>query len=409
MSAFRSSAVFLIATICSAQAFTQIGSYTFSALLPTFFEEWDITHTEAGWLSGVIFLAYALSVPFILPITDRVDPRRVYICFVSLTCLSHLSMAHIADGFWSGMAFRTLAGIGWGGTYMVGLKALADLIEGPNQSRAVAFHAGSLGMGGALSFVIAGWAAENLDWHAAFNISAMGSFLALIIMIALVPSRSQPPREDQTHPFDFLPIFKNKSVMAYAIGYCVHTWEMFTLRSWVVAFLVFTAAQGDEPNFFIPTVIAMMMELIGMTTSIIGNEVAIRIGRRRWVFLIMTISMAFSLAIGFTSGLGYGSAALVCLIYNAIIYADSSSLTAGTVGSAEPGRRGASLAIHAMLGYGGGFVGPLTLGILLDTLGGETVLNWGIAFGHIAVVMMIGPIALRILKPKELPGDRPNG
>lgn len=409
MSALRSSAVFLIATVCSAQAFTQIGSFTFSALLPTFFEEWGISHTEAGWLSGVIFLAYALSVPFILPITDRVDPRRVYICFVSLTCLSHLGMAYIADGFWSGMLFRILAGIGWGGTYMVGLKALADLIEGPKQSRAVAFHAGSIGMGGSLSFVIAGWTAEHLDWHAAFTISAMGSFLALIIMIAFVPSRTPPPREDKTHPFDFLPVFKNKSVMAYAIGYCVHTWEMFTLRSWVVAFLVFTAAQGDEPNFFIPTVIAMMMELIGTTTSIVGNEVAIRIGRRRWIFMIMTVSMAFSLTIGFTSGLGYGVAALVCLIYNAIIYADSSSLTAGTVGSAEPGRRGATLAIHAMLGYGGGFVGPLTLGILLDTLGGETVLNWGIAFGHIAVVMMIGPIALRILKPKELPGDRPNG
>jgi len=409
MSALRSSAVFLIATVCSAQAFTQIGSFTFSALLPTFFEEWGITHTEAGWLSGVIFLAYALSVPFILPITDRVDPRRVYICFVSLTCLSHLGMAYIADGFWSGMLFRILAGIGWGGTYMVGLKALADLIEGPKQSRAVAFHAGSIGMGGSLSFVIAGWTAEHVDWHAAFTISAMGSFLALIIMIALVPSRTPPPREDKTHPFDFLPVFKNKSVMAYAIGYCVHTWEMFTLRSWVVAFLVFTAAQGDEPNFFIPTVIAMTMELIGTTTSIVGNEIAIRIGRRRWIFMIMTVSTAFSLAIGFTSGLGYGVAALVCLIYNAIIYADSSSLTAGTVGSAEPSRRGATLAVHAMLGYGGGFLGPLTLGILLDTLGGETVLNWGIAFGHIAVVMIIGPIALRILKPKELPGDRPNG
>jgi MFS family permease len=409
MSAFRSSAIFLIATVCTAQAFTQIGSFTFSALLPIFFKEWDITHTEAGWLSGVIFLAYALSVPFILPITDRVDPRRVYICFVSLTCLSHLGMAYLADGFWSGMLFRILAGIGWGGTYMVGLKALADLIEGPKQSRAVAFHAGSIGMGGSLSFVIAGWTSEHLDWHAAFNISAIGSFLALIIMIALVPSRTPSPQEDKTHPFDFLPVFKNKSVMAYAIGYCVHTWEMFTLRSWVVAFLVFTAAQGDEPNFFVPTVIAMMMELIGTTTSIIGNEVAIKIGRRRWILMIMTVSTAFSLAIGFTSGLGYGVAALVCLIYNAIIYADSSSLTAGTVGSAEPGRRGATLAIHAMLGYGGGFVGPLTLGILLDTLGGETVLNWGIAFGHIAVVMIIGPIALRILKPKELPGDRPNG
>ena len=87
MSGFRTSAAFLIGAVCAAQTFTQIGSFTFSALLPTFFREWGITHTEAGWLSGVIFLAYALSVPFILPLTDRVDPRRVYIYFVTLTCL----------------------------------------------------------------------------------------------------------------------------------------------------------------------------------------------------------------------------------------------------------------------------------------------------------------------------------
>ena len=164
----RSTAIILIAAVCSAQALTQIGSFTFSALLPTFFADWGISHTEAGWLSGIIFLAYALSVPFILPLTDRIDPRRVYICFVSLTCLSHLGMAFVADGFWTGMMFRILAGIGWGGTYMVGLKALADLIEGPMQSRAVAFHAGSIGVGGSLSFLIAGWTALHFSWHIAF-------------------------------------------------------------------------------------------------------------------------------------------------------------------------------------------------------------------------------------------------
>ena len=46
------------------------------------------------------------------------------------------------------------------------------------------------------------------------------------------------------------------------------------------------------------------------------------------------------------------------------------------------------------------------LGVLLDVLGGETVLNWGIAFAHLALVMIAGPMALRILKPKNLPGDR---
>ncbi|MEC8203039.1 MAG: MFS transporter [Pseudomonadota bacterium] len=409
MSALRTSAVFLIATVCSAQAFTQIGSFTFSALLPTFFTEWGITHTEAGWLSGIIFLAYAMSVPFILPLTDRVDPRRVYICFVTLTCLSHLGMAFIANDFWGGLLFRMLAGIGWGGTYMVGLKALADLIEGPKQSRAVAFHAGSIGAGGALSFLIAGYAAEHLDWQTAFIISALGSFTALIIMITCVPSRKPPPQNEKSHPFEFLPVLKNKSAMAYAIGYCVHTWEMFTLRSWVVAFLVFTAAQGDQPNFFIPTVIAMLMELIGTMMSIVGNEIAIHIGRRRWIFMVMIVSMMFAVLIGFSAGLGYGVAAMVCLTYNAIIYADSSSLTAGTLGNAETGRRGATHAVQAMLGYGGGFVGPLVLGVILDILGGETVMNWGIAFSHVALIMLIGPIVLRILKPNDLPGDRPSG
>ena len=406
MSPLRSSAAYLIAVVCAAQTLTQIGSFTFSALLPTFIQEWGISHTEAGWLSGIIFLAYALSVPFILPITDRVDPRRVYICFVTLTCLSQIGMAYIAEGFWSGLLFRTLAGIGWGGTYMVGLKALADLIEGPKQSRAVAFHAASIGLGGSLSFVIAGFAADHFDWHTAFLISAFGSFLALAIMTILVPSRTPPTREEKIHPFDFMPVFRNRSAMAYAIGYCVHTWEMFTLRSWVVAFLVFTAAQGEAPNFFIPTVIAMLMELMGTATSVIGNEIAIRIGRRRWILSVMMVSMALSAVVGFSAGLGYGAAALVCLVYNAMIYADSSSLTAGTVGAAEPGRRGATLAVHAMLGYGGGFVGPLVLGILLDTLGGETVMNWGIAFAHIAVIMMVGPIVMRVMKPNDLPGDR---
>ncbi|MEE2688875.1 MAG: MFS transporter [Pseudomonadota bacterium] len=407
MTLSRSSTTYLIIAICAAQVFTQIGSFTFSALLPIFFEEWGITHTEAGWLSGVIFLAYALSVPFILPLTDQIDPRRIYICFVTLTCLSHLGMALFAEGFWSGMIFRTLAGIGWGGTYMVGLKTLADLIEGPIQSRAVAFHAGSIGAGGALSFLIAGWTAQQHDWPVAFTISALGSLLALVIMIAFVPSRNPPPRKDGGNPFAFLPVLKNKSAMAYAIGYCVHTWEMFTLRSWIVAFLVFTAAQDGAPNFFIPTVIAMLMEVIGTATSIAGNEVAIRIGRRRFIYIVMMLSMLCSIVVGFTAGLGYGAAALVCLFYNAIIYADSSTLTAGTVGSAEPERRGATLAVHAMLGYGGGFVGPLVLGVLLDALGGETVRNWGLAFGHVAIIMLVGPLALRILKPKELPGDNP--
>ena len=180
------SPVFLIGAVCAAQVLAQLGAFTFFALLPTFFLEWSLSHTEAGVLNGIIFGAYALSVPFIVPLTDRIDPRRIYICAVALTTCSHLGMAFFADGFWDGLVFRVLAGVGWGGTYMVGLKALADLVEGPAQSRAVAFHAASIGAGGSLSFLMAGWVVDVLDWQGAFQLSAAGSFFALLVMAFLL-------------------------------------------------------------------------------------------------------------------------------------------------------------------------------------------------------------------------------
>ncbi len=94
-----SSPVFLIAAVCTAQVLAQLGAFTFFALLPTFFGEWGLSHSQAGVLNGIIFGAYALSVPFIVPLTDRIDPRRIYICAVALTTCSHLGMAFIADGF----------------------------------------------------------------------------------------------------------------------------------------------------------------------------------------------------------------------------------------------------------------------------------------------------------------------
>jgi hypothetical protein len=81
-------------------------------------------------------------------------------------------------------------------------------------------------------------------------------------------------------------------------------------------------------------------------------------------------------------------------------------LTAGSAGSAEPGRRGATLAVHSTLGYAGGFVGPLALGAVLDLAGAGTVSGWGLAFGHVTLALVLGTMAFVWLRPGELAGDR---
>src|ERR671932_776458 len=96
------------------------------------------------------------AVPVLLALTDRVPARRVYLAGTGLTALSHLGFALVADGFWSGLLMRALAGVGWAGAYMPGLKVISDPLEGTAQSRAVSWHAAGVGIAGAGSFAIAG-------------------------------------------------------------------------------------------------------------------------------------------------------------------------------------------------------------------------------------------------------------
>ena len=399
----------IIAVVCTAQALAQIGAFAVAALLPVFIDTWQLSNTEAGWVIGAFYAAYTITVPVLVSLTDRVDPKRVYLASTALTAIGLFGYALFAEGLWSAVFFRILAGIGWAGTYMPGLKALSDLIEGPRQSRAVSMHAAAVGVSGACSFVLAGTVAGWLGWQWAIALGGAGALLAFAITAVMLPSQS-PQRRDgaQTALLNFAPVLRNRSALAYSLGYMVHTWEMSVLRTWVVTFLVFTAAHtGNDAPLVSPTAIATALALFGVWASVSGNELAMRIGRRRFVFIVMLASMAMALGIGFASAVSYEFAAILCVLYGALIWADSSSLTAGAAGSALPGQRGATLAVHSTMGYAGGFVGPLVVGLILDLAGGTGVTAWALAFASVAMIMAIGPMALLILKPKDLPGDRP--
>jgi MFS family permease len=195
--------------------------------------------------------------------------------------------------------------------------------------------------------------------------------------------------------------------MAYAVAYCAHTWEMNSLRGWAVAFLADVVATTEVGSPWIaPAVVAMTMGLVGTWASVVGNEVSIRLGRQRLVRLAMTAAVVFAAGIGFLGVRSYPLAATLVLVYGLLIWLDSSSLTAGAAGSADPARRGATLALHSMAGYAGGFVGPIAIGWILDLAGGMSALGWGLAFLHVAVIGLLGQIVFIALAPRDLAGDR---
>jgi MFS family permease len=94
---------------------------------------------------------------------------------------------------------------------------------------------------------------------------------------------------------------------------------------------------------------------------------------------------------------------IVIVLWNTAIYLDSSALTAGTLNAAEKEHRGATMGLHSMCGYAGGFIGPPLAGLVLDLIGRDTVTGWGFAFGHLAVITLTGLVIVRYFNRVPVP------
>lgn len=383
--------------LCAAEVLTMVGVFAFPALLPGFMAEWSLSNTEAGWISGVVFAGYAVAVPILTPLTDRLDARRVYLAGALIAAVSALGFALTAQGFWSALAWRAVGGVGLAGTYMPGLKALVDRASGPRQPRWISFYTASFSLGTSTSFLISGAVAEGLGWRAAFTLGAVTALGAAVLVAAVLPAVTPVVPVRKTNPFDFAPVLRNRAAMGYVLGYAVHVWELFGARSWMVAFLAWVLAAQPGAGGPSPTRVATLAALLAMTASIGGADLAVRFDRRRVCAAAMLASALMAAGIGFCGGLPYGVVVGLMLVYSALIQIDSAALTTGAVMAAAPTRRGATIAIHSLLGFGAGFVGPLVFGMVLDWAGGATTgLAWGLAFASLGAVAGLGPLALRL-------------
>src|SRR4029079_2257320 len=171
-----------------------IGAFYWPALMPQMMRHWSLSNSEAGWVNSSFYAAYMVSVPVLVTLTDRIDAKRVYLFGVGSTLVAHLAFGLLADGFWSALALRGLAGIGWAGTYMTGLKLLADPVDAKMMSRAVTGHAASIGISGAASYVVGELLAQAFGWRIAFASAGLTAAVAWLTVAMMVPGRTPAPR-----------------------------------------------------------------------------------------------------------------------------------------------------------------------------------------------------------------------
>lgn len=353
---------------------------------------WGLSNAEAGLMASAYAAGYMVAVPVLSTLTDRMDARRILLVGSLMSGLATIAFGLLADGLVSAMVIWCIAGIGFAGAYMPGLKALTDRLDPGDSSRSITLYTSSFSLGVGLSFLASQLIADAWGWRLAFVLTGLGPTAMAIIALLMKPVAPPPP---SGRLLDFRPVLRNRTAMGYILGYGAHCFELYGMRTWIVAFWTFVVARHGAATPLDPIAISVAIAVLAMPASILGNEVAMRIGRHRAISAIQLASAVVALAIGFAAGASPWLLVGLVTLYAITVPADSGSLTSGMSASADPRHRGATMALHSTVGFGVSALGGWVVGAALDAAGGTgEATAWLAAFAVMAGGILCGPLVL---------------
>src|SRR3954447_10072235 len=153
---------------------------------------WGLSAAEGGLMASGYAFGYMLAVPVLTTLTDRIDARLVLLWGSIVSGLATAAFGIFAQGFWSATAIWSLAGLGFAGAYMPGLKAMTDRLPAGDTSRAVTLYTSSFSLGVGLSFLIAQLVADRWGWRAAFVLTGTGPVVMAAVCLIMGERTPRP-------------------------------------------------------------------------------------------------------------------------------------------------------------------------------------------------------------------------
>ena len=280
----------VIVAMCLGQLGSLLPHVVVPSILAAFLiPEWHLSGAQAGLLAGSGAAGYMLTVPVLATLTDRIDARKILIAGSALSALGTLLFGLFATGLWSGALFNAIAGVGFAGAYMPGLKALTDRLAPGNSSRAITLYTSSFSFGVGVSFLVSQLVAEAWGWRSAFFVTAAGPLVMLTVCLLLRPVEPKPA---SGRLLDFAPVFRNRK-----------PWDLFSATARIVSSCTGSEpgswrsgpswlARNSDASILTPIVVSVVFSLLAMPASILGNEFALRVGRHRAISTVMFASAA---------------------------------------------------------------------------------------------------------------------
>src|SRR5438552_4716652 len=348
------------------------------SVFPKLKEEFGFDPVQLGLIGSAFMWVYAFGAPFAGLISDHFRPKDLILVgwlfwsFVTVT-------TGWCNKLWQFVTVRALEGFGETFYFPASMALTSDYHTPRTRSRALAFHQSSVYIGTILGSWLAAWFAEQYGWRVGFCFfGGMGMVLALALYKFLrEPQRGAADAPSNDVGAHVVPsgkplsiretlkvIFRTPSVPLLMLAFVGANFVATIFLTWTPTFLLekfhfkLTSA-GLSGTVFIHLASACSVPVAGWLADRLSRRFAG--GRMMVQGLGLTFGAAFVVLVGKTSS---STTLLVAMsLFGLCKGFYDSGIFASLFDTIEPRARGTAAGIMNTVGWGGGALGPLFVGL----------------------------------------------
>jgi DHA1 family inner membrane transport protein len=230
-------------------------------ILPVIAREFNISIDTAGWLLSGFALTIAVTGPFTVMLTSKINRKWLMLTAMSVFVLSNIVSA-LAPNFMVLMIARVVPALLHPVYWSVAIATASRQVAPKNVPKAVGVVMSAISVGTVLGVPLTTYIADVINWQAAFIAAGIINLAGLFAIMVKIPSM---PAGKNAHHVQ-LKALRNPQLWVSLLATIIMVSGMFSTYGYMAEFLTKVSHMNGKQ-------ISLMLLLFG-ATSIVGNWVA---------------------------------------------------------------------------------------------------------------------------------------